>query len=156
MLWIVFLAGPVVSAVLVAQRGGDEFHAGFGENYRKLVAFLVGIQAYLFLGTDQFPSWGEDGEVRYAYQASGTPTVGSALLRIIMVIPHAIALWVVGIVAFFGWIVGAVTVLASESVADGIWRFLMGMVAWEGRVLTYFLSMVEEYPPFSLSIDDGA
>ena len=35
-------------------------------------------------------------------------------------------------------------------VHTGIWGFLMGTVAWEARVLSYLLSMVEEYPPFSL------
>jgi hypothetical protein len=47
-------------------------------------------------------------------------------------------------------------VLINESVSERIWRFLMGVVAWEARVVTYFLSMVEEYPPFNLDFDESA
>ncbi len=152
---ILYLAGPIISAVLVAQRGGDEFHSTYGETYEKVVALLTGISAYLYLGTDQFPTWGADASVKYRYQPSGTPTVGSALLRIIMVIPHALVLWLVGIVALIAGVIAAVSVLINESVPGGLWTFLMGFVAWEARVLSYFLSMVEEYPPFSLAIDEA-
>ena len=28
-----------------------------------------------------------------------------------------------------------------------------GVVAWQARVLSYYLSLVEEYPPFSLELN---
>lgn len=148
------LAGPVISAVLVAQRGDQSFHERYGEIYGKVVAFIMGLQGYMFFASDDFPEWGEGGSLRYDYTPTGEPTVGSALLRIIMVIPHLIALWIIGIVALALGFVAAVTVLFSESVPHGIWKFLMGYVAWDARVLTYFLSMVEEYPPFSLDVEE--
>lgn len=151
-LGFVFLAGPVVTAVLVAQ-GGDGFHTRYGETYRKVVSFWTGLQGYLFFGTDTFPSWGQEGPVRYSYRPTGTPTVGSALLRLIMVIPHAIVLFVVGILAALAGLAALVTILVDESVPMGLWKFLMGVVAWQARVFSYFLSMVEEYPPFSLDVE---
>ena len=30
----------------------------------------------------------------------------------------------------------------------------MGVVAWQARVLSYYLSLVEEYPPFSLALNE--
>ena len=60
-----------------------------------------------------------------------------------------------GIVALIAGVIAAVSVLINESVPGGLWTFLMGFVAWEARVLSYFLSMVEEYPPFSLAIDEA-
>ncbi|MCZ6546461.1 MAG: DUF4389 domain-containing protein [Chloroflexi bacterium] len=148
------LAGPVISAVLVAQRGDQSFHERYGEIYGKVVAFIMGLQGYMFFASDDFPEWGEGGSLRYDYTPTGEPTVGSALLRIIKVIPHLIALWILGILALALGFVAAVTVLFSESVPHGIWKFLMGYVAWDARVLTYFLSMVEEYPPFSLDVEE--
>ena len=148
------LAGPVISAVLVAQRGDQSFHERYGEIYGKVVAFIMGLQGYMFFASDDFPEWGEGGSLRYDYTPTGEPTVGSALLRIIMVIPHLIALWVVGILALALGFVAAVTVLFPQSVPHGVWKFLMGYVAWDARVLTYFLSMVEEYPPFSLDVEE--
>ena len=151
---VLLLAGPVISAVLVAQRGDQSFHERYGEIYGKVVAFIMGLQGYMFFASDDFPEWGEGGSLRYDYTPTGEPTVGSALLRIIMVIPHLIALWIIGILALALGFVAAVTVLFSESVPHGIWKFLMGYVAWDARVLTYFLSMVEEYPPFSLDVEE--
>ncbi|MCZ6706769.1 MAG: DUF4389 domain-containing protein [Chloroflexi bacterium] len=148
------LAGPVISAVLVAQRGDQSFHERYGEIYGKVVAFIMGLQGYMFFASDDFPEWGEGGSLHYDYTPTGEPTVGSALLRIIKVIPHLIALWILGILALALGFVAAVTVLFSESVPHGIWKFLMGYVAWDARVLTYFLSMVEEYPPFSLDVEE--
>ena len=81
------------------------FHATYGETYRKLVAFVIGFSAYLFLGTDEFPTWDAEGAVQYRYQPSGTPTVGSALLRIITVLPH---LFVLTVLSFVGLVAGLV------------------------------------------------
>ena len=142
-LWIVvtyvfnsflLLAGPVISAVLVAQRGTRGFHERYGEIYGKVVAFMMGLLGYMFFASDEFPEWGEGGALRYDYTPTGEPTVGSALLRIVMVIPHVIALWFVGILALALGFVAAVTVLFSQSVPHGVWKFLMGYVAWEARV----------------------
>jgi hypothetical protein len=145
-----YFAGPIVSAIFVSRHGADGFHEKYGAKYAKFVSFYADLQTYFLFGTDEFPSWGKEGAAHYSYQPSGSPTVGSALLRLIMVIPHAIMGWVLGIIIFGASLVAIVTVLMSETVSEGIWGILMGIVAWEARVLTYFLSMVEEYPPFSL------
>ena len=139
-----------LSRALVSRRGGDGFHETYGAAYTKLLAFWSDLQAYLLLGTDQFPSWGTDGAAQYRCQPSGSPTVGSALLRIVLILPHALLAWLLGIVVLAAVLVAAVSVLVNESVPDQIWGFLMGVVAWEARVLAYFFSIVEEYPPFSL------
>ena len=46
------LLGPVISAVLIGQRGGEAFHERYGATYAKAVAFLVGLEGYLFYVTD--------------------------------------------------------------------------------------------------------
>jgi hypothetical protein len=153
-LGLIFFAGPIVSAVLIGQKGGAEFHAQNGATYAKVIRFLTGLQAYLFVGVEEIPSWDKPGPATYSYTPSGTPTVASALLRFIMVIPHAIVLGIVGFVAMILAFVAAVMVLVNESVSHDVWKFQMGMVAWEARVLSYYLSMVEEYPPFSLDVTE--
>lgn len=153
-LGVLFIAGPIVSAVLISQKGGAEFHKQHGESYTKLIRFLTGLQGYLFFGTDEIPAWDKAGAIQYSCNPTGQPTVGSALLRFFMVIPHAIVLSAVGFVAVILAFVAAITVLINESVGHGIWKFLMGVVAWEARVLSYYLSLVEEYPPFSLKLNE--
>ena len=76
--------------------------------------------------------------------------MGSALLRIVLILPHALLAWLLGILVLAATLIAAVSVLVSESVPDQIWGVLMGVVAWQARILTYFFSIVEEYPPFSL------
>ena len=121
-----------------------------------MIRFLTGLQAYLFFGVEEIPSWDKPGPATYSYTPSGTPTVGSALMRFIMVIPQAIVLGIVGFVAMILAFVAAVMVLVNESVSHDIWKFQMEMVAWEAWVLSYYLSMVEEYPPFSLQVTEVA
>ena len=153
-LGILFFAGPIVSAALITQKGGSEFHKQHGETYTKVVRFLTQLQGYLLLGTDTIPSWDKPGPIRYSCTFTGEPTIGSALLRFILVIPHAIVLTLVGFGALVLALVAAIMVLINESVGNGIWKFQMGVVAWQARVLSYYLSLVDEYPPFSLTLDD--
>lgn len=108
------LAGPIITAVLVAQKNDASFHERFGETYGKVVGFIVGLQGYMSFASDDFPEWGAGGSLRYDYTPTGEPTVGSALLRIVMVIPQVIALWIVGVLEGVLGFVAVVTVLFSE------------------------------------------
>ena len=51
---VLLLAGPVISAVLVAQRGDQSFHERYGEIYGKVVAFMMGLQGYMLFASDDF------------------------------------------------------------------------------------------------------
>ena len=151
---ILFFGGPIITAALIAQNGGAEFHKRHGATYAKVVRFLTQFQGYMLVGTDALPSWDKPGPIDYECKFTGEPTIGSALLRFIMVIPQAIALAVVGFVAILLAVVAAIMVLVNESVGREIWRFQLGVVAWQARVISYYLSLVEEYPPFSLAVNE--
>jgi hypothetical protein len=87
-------------------------------------------------------------------QTSGSPTVGSALLRLIYSIPSAFVLAILGFVSGIIWIIAAVMVLVQENYADGLYDFQRGVLRWEARLLAYHSSLIEQYPPFAL--DTGA
>ena len=74
--------------------------------------------------------------------------MGSALLRLILVIPHGVILAILWIAAGFAALVALFTILASGSVPYEIGRFQSVVLIWEARTLAYLVSMVEEYPPF--------
>ena len=59
--WLVYLGGPIITAVLVAQRGGRGFQERHGERYRKALSFIMGVSAYLLFASDRFPIWGKKG-----------------------------------------------------------------------------------------------
>ena len=146
----VLALSPVVSAVLIARRGGDEFLSRYAGTYQRVLSFLLGASGYMLLGTDEVPSWSEQRPGRLEIRTTGSPTVGSALLRFIKVIPHAIALGLVGIVAAALAAVAFVSVLINKPVPEKITRFQERYLVWVARVLAYYVSLVEEYPPFRL------
>ncbi len=146
--WFVYLGGPIITAVLVAQRGGRGFQERHGERYRKALSFIMGVNAYLLFASDGLPIWGKEGPTRLRIESTGTPTVGSALVRLIRVIPHGVVLVILWVVAGIAALVALFTIVVSGSVPEGIRRFQIGVLVWEAWTLAYLVSMVEEYPPF--------
>ena len=109
--------------------------------------------SYLMLLEDQYPPFGDA-----PYPASLTIvdpavprdrlTVG---LRLLLVIPHFIALffvlfawWVTTVVAWFA-------ILFTARYPQGLYDFGAGAMRWLIRVEAYMLLMIDEYPPFALS-----
>jgi hypothetical protein len=116
--------------------------------------WVLALYAYIGILTDRVPSEKPEEIVHFEVQTGGSPTVGSALLRLIYSIPSAFVLALLGFVAGIVWIIAAVMVLVQENYADGLFDFLRGVLRWEARLLAYHSSLVEQYPPFAL--DTGA
>jgi hypothetical protein len=147
---IVYLGIPVLAAILISQKGPETYLAEAEQGMAKWLRLLVGFYAYMILLTDKLPTDDADTGVRFEVRPTGTPSIGSALLRIITAIPHAFVLGLLGIVAFILVIVGAIVVLIQETVPEGIYSFLRGYMRWWARVLAYMGSLTDEYPPFAL------
>jgi hypothetical protein len=150
---LLWLGLPVVAAILVSQKGGQRYLDEDGPTVTRVVNWMLDLTAYLALLTDKLPGHNEH-PVRFAVERSGSPTVGSALLRILLAIPSLIIL---AVLAFFGsiiWLIAAVLVLVTEHYPEGLWRFLLGLVRWEAWLLAYLASLVDQYPPFT--VDTGS
>ena len=145
---LLYLGLPVLAAVLIAQKGGDRYLTEDGERVTRWLSFIVGFLAYLALLSDKLPEF-KAPTVRLDITCSGSPNVGSALLRILKAIPSALALMIIGIVGWIVWIVAAVSILITERYPESLWNFQRGMVRWEARLLGYVASLTEVYPPFS-------
>lgn len=74
----------------------------------------------------------------------------STFFRFLLVIPHAIVLTVLGVVAFLAWVVGFFAVLVTGHWPGGLQRFVVGYVRWTLRVQAYSVLITDEYPPFRL------
>jgi hypothetical protein len=123
------------------------------------------VGAYVGLLTPAYPPFsrsGGDHPVRVRYDEGvrinrlwGIPLLG-VMLRAILLIPHLILLWLLGIVSgvltLFSWI----PVLLLGHQADLVYTFVGGTTRWWLRVYAYLLLMVDRYPPFSLGEDDPA
>src|SRR3989440_8684060 len=77
------------------------------------------------------------------------------LVKWLLVIPHLIVLFFVGIGAFFVLIYGFFAVLFTGRWPRGAFDYLVGTLRWTLRVIAYYHLMTDAYPPFSLADDPG-
>ena len=157
--WIVGAAGwlglmwlglPAAAAILISQKGEQRYLAENGERVTGWVAFIVAVLAYLALLTDELPGAGRR-PLRLEIVRSGSPTVATALLRILKAIPSALVLTLVGLVSCVVWLIAAISILRNEQYPEPLWNFQHGVIGWQARLLAYLASLVEPYPPFSLN-----
>jgi hypothetical protein len=152
-----YLAVPVAAAILISQRGAEQYLAGANENMTKWLRYLLAFYAYMGLLTDRLPNEEPKETLHFEVATSGSPTAGSALLRIILAIPSAFVLGLLGIVAAILMLYAAIMVLIQETYPQGVYNFLRGVLRWEARLLAYVASLVDEYPPFALDMQsEGA
>ena len=144
----VYLGLPVAAAILIAQKNGKRYLSEDGDRVTGWVAFIVGVLAYLSLLTDELPGAGRE-PVRLAVVRSGSPTVGTALLRILKSIPSAIVVALLGIVSSIVGLIAAISILLKERYPARLWTFQSGVIRWQANLLAYLASLVEPYPPFS-------
>jgi hypothetical protein len=152
--WVLYLGFPVLAAIFVSQKGPEKYLEEDGPRMTEWLRWVVAIFAYLLILTDRFPTEKPEEIVRFEVKTSGSPTVGSALLRLIYSIPSALVLGILGIVSGVILIIAAVMVLIQENYPDGLYDFQRGVLRWEARLLGYHASLVDQYPPFAL--DTGA
>jgi hypothetical protein len=147
---VVYLAIPVVAAILISQSGAERYLAEAHENMTKWLRYLLAFYAYIGLLTDRLPNEEPKETLHFEVATSGSPTAGSTLLRIILAIPSAIVLGLLGIVAAILMLYAAIMILIQETYPEGVYNFLRGVLRWEARLLAYMASLVDEYPPFAL------
>ena len=75
----------------------------------------------------------------------------TVFFRVIMIIPHAIILYVLNAVANVLALVAWVAALITGTVPAGVHSFLVGWLRWSARYYAYAALLTDEYPPFSLN-----
>ena len=146
-----YLILPVLAAVLISQRGAEQYLAEAEDGPTKWLRYLMAFYSYMALATDTLPTKQPEEIVQLNVEPGGSPTVGSALLRLIFGIPHAIALAILGVVFVVVWVIAAISILASGGYPDWASAYIRGYLRWTARFFAYLASLVEEYPPFSLA-----
>jgi hypothetical protein len=75
------------------------------------------------------------------------------LIKWLLVLPHMVVLFFVGIGAFFVAIYGFFAVVFTGHWPRGAFEYLVGTARWVYRVIAYLHLMTDAYPPFSLADD---
>ena len=78
----------------------------------------------------------------------------TVLFRYVLVIPHVIVLYALGIAAEVVGVIGWFAALFTGQLPDWAHTFLTGMLRWQTRAYAYLFMLTDVYPPFSLD-DDG-
>ena len=95
--------------------------------------------------------------VRFEVDYPEAPSRGLALLgalfliKALLLIPHIVILYVLGIVAFVVFYIGYWAVLVTGRYPQGLFAFVLGIQRWSTRTDSWMYGMVDRYPPFSLS-----
>lgn len=146
---ILYLGFPVLAAVLISQKDGARYLTEDGPRVIGWLRAVVAVIAYLWILTDRLPGASES-PVRFEVESAGTPTAGSALLRILTAIPSAFVLALLMFVSTIIWVIAAVWVLVAETYPESLYGFQRGIVRWAARLLAYLASLIDSYPPFGL------
>ncbi|HEY3365904.1 MAG TPA: DUF4389 domain-containing protein [Symbiobacteriaceae bacterium] len=72
------------------------------------------------------------------------------LFKPILLIPHLVIMWVLGIASAFAVFVAWWAVVITGRYPRSIWDFVTGVMRWQTRISFYMLGLRDEYPPFSL------
>ncbi|MCE9575527.1 MAG: DUF4389 domain-containing protein [Deltaproteobacteria bacterium] len=155
--WLVctlYAALPVVAAIAISSGGGSRYRDEVAPRIWQVLRWLLQFSAYMSLLVDRFPTDGDVG-VDATLRPTGTPSIGSALLRLLTSIPSGLVLCVLWFISGILWVIAAVIVLLGGDMPPSIAKFQRGVLRWSARLVAYHASLVEEYPPFAFETDDG-
>ena len=154
--WL-YLIFPVAAAIQISQRGSEKYVAEAEQSMTKWLRLALAAYAYMIILTDRLPTDEPKDTLRFQVTPTGAPTVGATLLRIILAIPHAFVLGILGFVSAILVFVAAIFVLGQESYPAGIYNFNRGILRWQARLYVYLAGLADGYPPFALDTEpEGA
>ncbi len=110
------------------------------------------VNAYLSLLTDEYPPFSGDerqypARIQVDYSERGNRL--TTFFRLLLAIPHFIALMVLGLVADIGTIVLWIVIIITGKRPAGLARFLVYYLRWSTRVNAYLSLLTDDYPPFN-------
>jgi len=130
---------------------------------RWLFNFLVALHrfefralGYLALLTDEYPPFEGDHTIRYEVDYPDRVSRWRVIIwKAITSIPHFFIVLVLFLTVIVVVIIAWFAILISGRYPRGLHTYVSGSVRWGARVQAYFLSLTDEFPPFSLAADAG-
>jgi hypothetical protein len=92
-------------------------------------------------------------EAAYPEHSSRLWALGTLLFfipKLIVLIPHAIILYVFSFVAMVAFVIGQIAVLFTGRYPRVLFNFVVGFYRWQIRVNAFALGLTDIYPPFQL------
>ncbi|MEP6860361.1 MAG: DUF4389 domain-containing protein [Deltaproteobacteria bacterium] len=150
---LLYFVLPVIAAGAISSTGGAGYLQDVAPQLRTVLVWFVRCEAYFLLLVDRFPTADETGAVATELRFTGTPTLGSALVRIVTSLPSACVLAVLAIPCVPLWVVMAMFILAGAEMPPALLAYQRGVLRWQLRLFAYHASLVAEYPPWHFHAD---
>lgn len=118
-----------------------------------LAGFMYRVDAFIYLLTDVYPSTDEEQSVHLelSYPDAAGLNRWLPLVKWFLAIPHIIVLAFLGIGVLVVTIIAWFAILFTGTYPKGMFDFVVGVMRWAFRVMSYCLLLVtDRYPPFSL------
>jgi hypothetical protein len=74
--------------------------------------------------------------------------------RALLVLPQLVVTWFITLAWLVGFVVAWFAILFTGAYPEGVRRFMVGASRWMLRLEAYMLLLVDNYPPFSLGLDE--
>jgi hypothetical protein len=71
-------------------------------------------------------------------------------LKSLLLIPHFVVLWFLGILLVIAIFVSYIVVLFTGRYPGGLFDFIVGVTRWQARTSLWLAGITDKYPPFSL------
>jgi len=131
---------------------GEQQPTGLRDLALYYLRWRVRAVAYLMLLRDEYPPFGNG-----VYDAGvildpppATRDRSSIAFRAILVLPHIVALWLLGIAWCIATLVAWFAILFTGAYPPALYEFSVATLRWNVRVESYVLLFHDAYPPFSL------
>ena len=148
--------GAVAGVVALISWFSILFTGRHPEGLRELTAYYLRWRlravAYTALLRDEYPPF---GDLPYPTSLVLPPPEAkrdrlTVAFRLLLVIPHLLLLWVLGLAWFVTTVIAWYAILFTGRFPPSLHQFGTGVLRWNMRVEAYLLLMHDVYPPFSL------
>lgn len=125
-----------------------------------VLRWSVRMNAWLYGLTDEYPPFQLSAGSYPIDVLAERPESSSRLLalltllfgigKLILAVPHLIALWLLGIGQSIVAFIGYWAVLFMGQYPQTLWDFQVGAARWSTRVGAWMMGLIDQYPPFRL------
>jgi hypothetical protein len=154
--WLAYISLPALAAVLILKKGVVRYFEEDVPKANRVLDWLAGAYAYLWLLTDEVPSRLSERPRLLDIRSTNIPTPASALWRLVLGLPALLLVCLLSVVGSVVWFIGAVTILISQRMPAFLADYQRMCLVTVFRLLAYQLSIVDRYPSVFDSSSDAS
>lgn len=152
---IAYLVYPLTVLAWFAIVFAGRYPRGLWGFCANLMIWRARLYTYAGLLRDEYPPFGYGPypaiiQIDYADRRSRVRTI----FRSLLMLPQLFATYFIYIAWYACLLLAWVATLITGSYPEGIRRFMVGATRWLLRLEAYILLLVDEYPPFTLGLDE--